>query len=780
MWKTDEVAKKENVRTKKNKTPKIDIYRTVVRIIGFFLARALPFSGLAPFGISFLALERKFSVEALISFVAVLLGYLSLFDIFVSMKYILASAMYMFFLYAVSRKESEVPFVVSACAAMVSVTVCDLGTMVLQGFTFGGIVMMLCDVALSIIGAFVFEKNRSIITGKKGNLYSMNTEEKIYFIVLLSIALVGFKNIEVKSYFNAANVIGMWFVGICAISSGIGCTAVCGTICGIVIGMGNDVIMMTAIFSLCGVLSGAAARFNKTAVSATVAGCMLFCMIYCGDVNITPFGYLDIPIAVIMIVLTSDTVIRNIGRIIENPNEKMRSMRDLEYVKSRVSAAADSFRILADTFLDISDKKEKNNDEQVTVMFDSLTDKVCRDCSAVSECWVNNFDQTVKSLYNTLETIEKTGELTDENINDFFMRKCRKKRSIIREMNRLYEIYKINCVWKSKLAENRALAGEQLGSVALILDTVVDELSDNRVEGAVEEEIRIRISAKGITVTEVDAVSDAKGRYTVFIGVILKNDSDIENVKRTAEMALHAILGERMIVSGILRRSRCEITMKLTQLEGYAIETGIASCGADGDNGDNCVTRYLSDGKYAAVLSDGMGTGKRAARDSGATVRLLGDFLEAGFDKSIAVRLINSIMVMKSAEEAFATVDMCIIDLYSGKAEFVKNGAEPSYIKSGDSVETIRAASLPVGLVQGVETESFPYTLKDGDTVVMISDGVKTDGEHGDWMRKTVEDAENKMPAQELADRIMETASALNGGRTDDKTAIVLKVKMRK
>ena len=210
------------------------------------------------------------------------------------------------------------------------------------------------------------------------------------------------------------------------------------------------------------------------------------------------------------------------------------------------------------------------------------------------------------------------------------------------------------------------------------------------------------------------------------------------------------------------------------------IESGTASDCFSEENGDSSVTRYLSEGKFAAALSDGMGTGHRASRDSTATVRLLGDFLEAGFDRTVAVRLVNSIMVMKSADEAFATIDMCVVDLYSGETEFIKNGAEPSYIKRGSDVETIRSTTLPVGVACDMKVETFAHHLAPGDIVVMVSDGIasKTDG---DWIMESIEKSDPEMPAQELADRLLDRAkSVVETDAADDMTVIVLKLYARR
>ena len=67
------------------------------------------------------------------------------------------------------------------------------------------------------------------------------------------------------------------------------------------------------------------------------------------------------------------------------------------------------------------------------------------------------------------------------------------------------------------------------------------------------------------------------------------------------------------------------------------------------------------------TLSDGMGTGEKAAQASSATVAVLEQLMEAGFRKEVAIKTVNSILVTKSSKEIFSTMDLSIIDLYTGR-----------------------------------------------------------------------------------------------------------------
>ena len=758
------------------KNERIRKYDVLIRLIGLLLARGTAFYVLAPFGVSYMAMERRFSKKALISCLMVCAGYLSLFDINISGKYIFATIGYMAFLFVADRGDCDIPDYACIAAAGVVTALGRLCSMIWTGFSLGEWIWIVCDTALAVVGAFVFEKNKIILNGHKNAVYSMNREEKVCFYILMTIMLLGLKSISLDGFVGVANIVGIWATVVFAMCGGTGIGAVCGIVIGGILGAESDMTVYMAIFAVGGIVCGTLSKYGKTASVLAMSAVVIGGCVFLGE-RTEVIGYLDIPLSVMLTMFTSESLIRRIGRIGGLTTDNSDSERLKEYIKTRLNTAASSFRILAETFLDLSDKQNNVDMEDVSMMFDRTADRVCRECSRMSECWVNNFNNTYKSLFHMLEVMERKGELTESDVNEYFSKKCLRLRGIVKEMNRFFEIYKINCVWKSKLQENRELAGEQLGSVAHILDSIADEMYEERIDSSSEEEIRIRLEDKGVRVVSLSAAINVKGRFSVYIEV--EENTSIDVCRRASETALKAVLGTRLVMNGIVRKETGEIMLRFSQPEGYMVETGIAGKSAGDENGDNCVVRYLSDGKFAAALSDGMGTGHKASRDSGATVRLLGDFLEAGFDKTIAVRLINSIMVMKSANEAFATVDMCVIDLFSGEAEFIKNGAEPSYIKRQSGVETIRTASLPVGVIQGVEIESFAYNLEENDIVVLLSDGLQMKKGYENWIKSAVEEADREMPAQELADRIIDMAKALQGENSDDMTVVVLKLRQR-
>ena len=141
-------------------------------------------------------------------------------------------------------------------------------------------------------------------------------------------------------------------------------------------------------------------------------------------------------------------------------------------------------------------------------------------------------------------------------------------------------------------------------------------------------------------------------------------------------------------------------------------------------SGDNFSFLNLENGQMVMSLSDGMGSGMEACKESETVIELIEKFLEAGFSKETAIRMMNSAMVIHGEEDVFSTIDMAAVNLYDGSAEFYKVGAAATFIKRKDGVECLLSTSLPVGVSNKMEVDGIKKQLEDGEILVMVSDGV--------------------------------------------------------
>ena len=172
------------------------------------------------------------------------------------------------------------------------------------------------------------------------------------------------------------------------------------------------------------------------------------------------------------------------------------------------------------------------------------------------------------------------------------------------------------------------------------------------------------------------------------------------------------------------------------------------------------------------ILSDGMGSGGAAAVDSALTSELLKQLIEAGVSLDAALKLVNSALLVKTGDESLATIDIAGIDLYTGQVDFYKAGAAPTFLRKSGKGGYVESNSLPVGILGGVAFEKNSVTLKEGDLIVMVSDGAVASGY--DWILSDLEHYEGKDP-KILSEKIVcEAQRRRLDGHEDDITAIVI------
>lgn len=177
--------------------------------------------------------------------------------------------------------------------------------------------------------------------------------------------------------------------------------------------------------------------------------------------------------------------------------------------------------------------------------------------------------------------------------------------------------------------------------------------------------------------------------------------------------------------------SRCTIngeihTVHFTEKMGFKILHGVAKTPKDRErvSGDSYACCQEEEGQFVLCLSDGMGSGMDACKESGMVVELLEQFLESGFSNEAAAKLVNSAVVLKRQGDMFSTMDLCTIDLYTGMCAFLKAGASTTFIKRDQWVEAITSTSMALGVVDQVDFEVTERKLYHGDFLIMVTDGV--------------------------------------------------------
>ena len=220
--------------------------------------------------------------------------------------------------------------------------------------------------------------------------------------------------------------------------------------------------------------------------------------------------------------------------------------------------------------------------------------------------------------------------------------------------------------------------------------------------------------------------------------------------------------------------------LTLLEAEPLTVSVGIAAMKKRGEsvNGDKGTYFKTDGGVLCVILSDGMGAGSEAAEDSGEAVAILERFLRSGVDGAAAMKILNSVMLLRNGEEwGFATADLMCVDLFTGETCFYKYGAAPSYVKTGKSVRRIAGESLAAGMTgAGASPDTVRMRLKPGSLALVASDGVAPGLDDG-WLLDMLRETEE--PDVKALARAVLRRAADEYGNSDDMTVLAVRVDER-
>ena len=203
--------------------------------------------------------------------------------------------------------------------------------------------------------------------------------------------------------------------------------------------------------------------------------------------------------------------------------------------------------------------------------------------------------------------------------------------------------------------------------------------------------------------------------------------------------------------------------------------------GIPGTSGDTAVCTHLPDGSLAFILSDGLGKGPRAHRESRLVIETLRKLLKEGTPAAAAIKAVNREMIESRREgDSFATVDLTIIDPRSGRVRFYKMGAATSFLVRDGCARRVEHPALPVGILPKLKLRVVSASLRPGDVIVMASDGV-TEADRRDLSARWLEDYLRQLPAgtppTRAAEEIVCMALKKYGRREkDDLSALVITI----
>ena len=536
--------------------------------------------------------------------------------------------------------------------------------------------------------------------------------------------------------------------------------------------------------SLAGLLCGAMKELGKMASVISFFIAVVVVLFYCNEALLDTLflqGLLIGSIIFLFVPKRAFAFINTYGVHEKEFQEDTYFLKMKELTEERLSQFSAAFRSLGKTFLPELNKKTTNKND-VALLIDTIADKACRNCGLAVYCWDTELYATYQTTFSALSICEKRGKVELEQLPETFRKNCVRGDIFVDVVNRCYEIFEAQSVWRNKLAECRELVSQQLFAVGSIIENLSGQLD---VRGifleSIEKELKIKLDKAGISIEDISVMEDRIQQGTeVIITTKSCNGNNMcrEKIIPIVSKALHKPMKKAGGKYACYAGAGGKCILRLIEENKYRFTVATAACPKEegGISGDSVSFLETASGISVIALSDGMGSGILAREESKSAIELLEQFIEAGFEKELAINMINSVLLLRSAEEKFATLDICTVNLYTAKAEFMKMGAAAAYILRDGKIIAIRSETLPVGILRQVSMKKNDIELKHNDMVLLMTDGImEAVGEEQQdvaWLSSLFETFYSSNP-QDVADYILQEAQKkAKQGRKDDMTVI--------
>lgn len=403
------------------------------------------------------------------------------------------------------------------------------------------------------------------------------------------------------------------------------------------------------------------------------------------------------------------------------------------------------------------------------------TDTVCRSCKQKLNCWETHFQDTMDSLNCLTPTLQRETVPKTEDLSGYLSTHCIHPQEILRAVVAGYREYTVRESAFCRLQELRSVVNDQFsGTAQLLRELSLQFYEPEYFDTDTENKVRATLEKQNITLQNITCRVNSHGRMVVELS--LAGNYESKNAEAFCKK-IGEICG-RSFSAPVLEHAAGTTRVSFSERHAFRVKVGFSQIVCKGEKlcGDAVELFEDSNGRQVAVLSDGMGSGGGAAVDSAMAAGLAVRMIKAGFGYESMLKMINTALMVKSEDESLATLDIAVINLFTGDLEILKAGAGASLLFSRERISYLADSSLPLGILHELTFARTKDRLVDGDILIIMSDGVSNGECH--WLENTVRDYNIAVDTpQELSRQIAVEAQKHQGeNEKDDITVVVLQV----
>jgi len=407
----------------------------------------------------------------------------------------------------------------------------------------------------------------------------------------------------------------------------------------------------------------------------------------------------------------------------------------------RLSQAAGALRKVGEYVEEVAGGLEKLQAPLEQSVFTLAEEAVCGQCPEHAYCHGEHGPQMQAFYRQALKLLRWGGEFSREALADArrdvgILQPCRSPEALRESLARGYDIYAAHESRGQAEAQLRRAAAAQFGAVSEIMEEVAGQLARQKAFESEAAEAALRVlEDHGFRARSVSCVRGEENAARLTAAVCPEKEHSTGEaialaLGRATGIAFgppeaEPLYGEE--ADGMASGIPAGMTLlTFAQCPRYRLETGAVQMSSSGSDycGDYFDCFNDGRGREILVISDGMGTGGRAAVDSALATEIFSTLARCGLSFEGAVKIANQALLLKSCEETLATLDAAGINLYTGEAELCKAGGAASFLRRRGRAARVELSALPAGILRSIRPALHRTSLEAGDILVLVSDGM--------------------------------------------------------
>lgn len=728
---------------------KILAENTVCFILGMFISKGVAFGAYAPFGSSFLAAVPYNNI--FFSFLGVIIGYILPSEVQFGIRYVSTAIA----IYAIRWTLNDLPKVKNS---KLFAPILSFATIIITGFAinifsisdFNEVMMYLSEAILSGSAAYFFSETTKIFSERN------RTMDHADFVCICMTAFMLILSLLTVNlwYISIGKVLAILAIMFCAKYLGIVGGSIAGTTAGVLLGLAfKETSYVMGAYAFGGLISGFVACFGKMACCLAFLTSSLIVSNQTYDPTIIISSIYEVLAASLIFLFLRDDIGAKFTNFFApqlNRYEQEQSFKNA--VAMRINSASRALINISSTINSVAENLNKINFSKNSDIYSAAVHKVCSNCGLQCFCFDFKTADTLSSFSKINEILCENGKITANDLPSSFAQRCSRAGELTSSINLLYDEMAKKKVAESRVSQVCNFVSEQFCDVGLLLSDIVAGVKNyGTFDPKLAQKITTKLKALGFTPLDVCCRYDEYSRISIEIeitGTIDKGKLEKMNLAKKLSRICQKKLEPPTVTSTF---NACKI--QLVEKPAFNVNVGISQhiCKNGVLCGDNYT--YFNDGtgRMVIILSDGMGTGGRAAIEGAMACRIMEDLIKAGINLSTAAKITNSVLLIKSEDEFLSTLDIICVDLFTGTTKLLKAGAPLTLIKKGEKVIRHAPNSLPIGILKDVNISECTDILAANDKILMVSDGAVSKSD--DWLEDTLKSWDNQTP-QQIADSI--------------------------